>query len=433
MARRTAYLNARLIDPASGLDVAGQLLTEGDTILDLGPDLFAGAEPEDAEVVHCGGRVVAPGLIDSRVFVGEPGGEHRETLASASRAAVAGGVASIVVMPNTSPVIDDPALVEYLARRGREAGCARVYPMAAVTKGLDGQRMTEMGLLASAGAVAFTEGDRAVASALVMRRALSYASTFGVPIVQFPQDADLARDGVMNGGEVAMRLGLLGIPTQAETIVVERDIRLLELSGGRLHVATVSTADAIDAVRRAKRRGLPITAAAAVHSFALNETEVGEYRTFAKTAPPLRDEPDRLAVADGIADGTIDVICSGHDPQDVDSKRLPFEQAAFGIIGLETLLPLSLELYHNGRLGLADLLAKLTCAPARLLGLPGGRLAPGAPADLVIFDPDRPWRIDETRFRSRSKNSPFHGRPVQGQVWRTVVAGEMLHELRAEG
>jgi len=430
--RRVAYLNARLVDPASGYDGPGALLTEGERIADLGPRLFNEGAPGDAEIVHCGGRVLAPGLIDSRVFVGEPGGEHRETMASAARAALAGGVTAIVTMPNTSPVIDDPALVEYVARRGAAAGAARVYPMAAITKGLAGQMMTEMGLLAEAGAVAFTDGTRAVASALVMRRALSYASAFDLPICQYPEDADLARDGVMNEGEVAMRLGLIGIPTQAETIVVERDLRLLELSGGRLHIATLSTADAIEAVRQAKKRGLPVTAAAAAHSFALNETAVGEYRTFAKTAPPLRDESDRQAVARGIADGTIDIVCSAHDPQDVDSKRLPFEQAATGMIGLETLLPLALELHHNGLLPLVKLLARLTSEPARLLKLPGGRLAAGAPADLVLFDPERPWRIDETRFLSRSKNSLLHGRPVQGRVWRTVVGGQAVFESRLE-
>ncbi|MDP6345004.1 MAG: dihydroorotase [Alphaproteobacteria bacterium] len=425
---RIAYLNARLIDPASGLDQAGGLLTEGDTIADLGPGLFADGPPEGAEVVDCGGRVLCPGLIDMRVFVGEPGAEHKETLASASRAAAAGGVTCIIVQPNTEPVIDEVALVEYLKRQARDKAVVRIHPMAAITKGLGGQQMAELGLLAEADAVAFTDADRAVADAGVMRRVLSYASAFDLLICQYPEEPSLGGGGVMNAGEVAMRLGLPGKPTQAETIMIERDLRLVEMTQGRYHAAALSTAQAIEAMRAGKSRGLPVTAAAAVHNFALNETAVGEYRTFTKTAPPLRDEADREAVVAGLADGAIDVICSCHEPQDAESKRLPFELAATGIIGLETMLPLALELYHNGRIDLLALLGKMTAAPAALLGLRGGKLNRGAPADLLIFDPDVPWRIDEGAFRSTSKNSPYDGRPVQGRAWRTVVAGRAVFD-----
>jgi dihydroorotase len=330
-------------------------------------------------------------------------------------------------MPNTNPVIDEVALVEYMARHAREASPVRVLPMAAITKELAGERLTEMGLLAEAGAVAFGDGDRAVTDAQVMRRGLSYATTFDLLICQYPEEPALAREGVMNEGEVATRLGLAGIPKAAEIIMLERDLRLVELTGGRYHAAAVSTAESIEVVRRAKAQDLRITAQALPHSFALNETAVGQYRTFAKTDPPLRAEADRRAVVEGLADGTIDVIASGHAPQDVESKRLPFEQAASGIVGLETLLPLSLELYHNGHLLLIDVIAKLTLAPARLLGLAGGRLKPKAPADLLIFDLDRPWQIDEEAFHSKSKNSPFGGRPVQGATWRSVVAGRTVY------
>ncbi len=419
-----AYTNARLIDPASAMDSPGTLVTEGGLIADLGPDLAA---PDGAEVVDCHGRVLCPGLIDMRVFVGEPGAEHKETLASASEAAAAGGVTCIIVQPNTEPVIDDVALVEYIKRQARDKAVVRIHPMAAITKGLNGEQMAELGLLAEADAVAFTDADRAVADAQVMRRVLSYASAFDLLVCQYPEEPRLAGSGVMNAGEVAMRLGLPGMPTQAETIMVERDLRLVEMTGGRYHAASLSTAQAVEALAVGKARGLPVTASAAVHSFALNEGAVGEYRSFAKTAPPLRDEADREAVVAGLANGTIDVICSGHDPQDVESKRLPFELAATGIIGLETMLPLALELYHNGHMSLIDLLATMTANPAKLLRLRGGKLSPGAPADLLIFDPDKPWRIDEDGFHSKSQNTPYHDRPVQGRAWRTIVDGKVVY------
>ena len=420
----TAYTNARLIDPASGLDTTGALVMEDGLIVELGPDIEV---LDGAEVVDCGGRVLCPGLIDMRVFVGEPGAEHKETLASASEAAAAGGVTCIIVQPNTDPVLDDVALVEYIKRQARDKAKVRIHPMAAITRGLRGEQMAELGLLSQADAVAFTDADRAVVNAQVLRRVLSYASAFGLLVCQYAEEPELAADGVMNEGEVAMRLGLPGIPTQAETIMVERDLRLVEMTGGRYHAACLSTAQAIEAMARGKAAGLPVTAATAVHSFALNEGAVGEYRSFAKTAPPLRNEADRQAVVAGLADGTIDVICSCHDPQDVESKRLPFELAATGIIGLETMLPLALELYHNGDMSLPALLATMTSRPAELLGLRGGKLASGAPADLLVFDPDMPWRIDEDQFHSKSKNTPYHDRPVQGRPWRTIVDGKVVH------
>ena len=431
--QRVAYLNARLVDPANNLDGLGTLLVEDEKIADVGEGLFGDGLPSDIASVDCGGRVLCPGLIDSRVFVGEPGFEHRETLASASQAAAAGGVTTFITMPTTNPVIDDVALVEYMARHARDTAIVRVLPMAAITKGLNGERMTELAMLAEAGAVGFTDGHRAIADSQVMRRCLSYASAFDLLVSQLPVDASLARDGVMNESEIAMRLGLPGIPKQAEIIMLERDIRLVELTGGRYHAAAVSTAESVDAIRRAKARQLPVSAAALPHNFALNETAVGQYRTFAKTQPPLRGEADRRAVVEGLADGTIDIIASGHDPQDVESKRLPFEQAASGIVGLETLLPLALELYHNRHIALLDLVAKLTANAANLLGLSAGRLTAGAPADLLIFDLDLPWQIDDEAFHSKSKNSPFGGRPVQGKTWQTIVAGQRVYPVAEEG
>ncbi len=424
---RRAYCDARLLDPASGLDSRGALLTEDGIIADLGPGLFSDGVPEGIETVDCAGHALCPGLIDMRAFLGEPGASHKETLASASHAAAAGGVTTLVAMPDTEPVIDDVSLVELMARRARDSAIVHVHPTAAITKGLGGAEMTEFGSLAAAGAVAFTDGTHTVANARVMRRALSYASAFDVLIDHFPQEPSLAEDGCMNEGEVATRLGLAGIPPAAEAIALDRDLRLVALTETRYHASHLSTAAALDSIRAAKARGLPVSCSAAPHHFALNETEVGEYRTFAKTAPPLRAESDRRAVVEGLADGTIDVIASGHAPQDQESKRHPFAQAECGIAGLETMLPLALELYHNDQVPLLAVLGAMTAAPARLLRLECGALESGAPADLTLIDLEAPWRIDPEAFRSKSKNSPFEDRPVQGRALRTVVAGREVY------
>ncbi len=431
MTKRTAYVNARLLDPASGLDAIGGLLVEDGKIVDLGPDIFSEGVPEIGQNVDCSGLCLSPGLFDMRVQVREPGEEHKESIASASQAAAAGGVTAMCCLPNTYPVIDDVSVVEFIARRAREKKSVKLFCYGTLTRGLEGRELTEMALLSETGALAFTDGVKGVSDPLVMRRALSYARTFDLLIVQHPEEERLADDGVMNEGEVATRLGLAGIPAVAEVMAVERDLRILSLTGGRYHAAHLSTAAAIDAIRKAKRDGYKVTCDTAPHYFALNETAVGDYRTFAKVSPPLRDEADRRAVVEGLADGTIDVIASDHAPHDEDSKRLPFAQAEFGIIGLETLLPLTLELYHNGDLSLLNALAKVTSAPAELLGRPFGRLQPGAPADLLIFDPDKPRRIDEDTFRSKSKNSPFDERPVQGIVVRTVVEGRTIFTAEA--
>ncbi|HXP31915.1 MAG TPA: dihydroorotase [Stellaceae bacterium] len=426
MSARTLFRNARLLDPASGLDRLGDLMVEDGKIAALGPALARDGLGSDIAIVDCGGACLAPGLVDIRVQLGEPGAEHKETMTTGGLAAAAGGVTTMVALPNTEPVIDELALVEFVARRARDIALANVRTYAAATKGLKGRELTEMGLLAAAGAVAFTDGTAAIADTLVMRRALSYASTFDLLVVQHPEEPSLAMGGAMNEGEIATRLGLPAISPAAEIIMLERDLRLVEITGARYHAAHVSTAAAIDAIRRAKARGLRVSCDTAPHYFALNETAVGEYRTFAKVSPPLRSEPDRRAVVEGLADGTIDAIASDHTPQDQESKRLPFASAEYGIVGLETLLPLALELYHNGHLGLLEVLRKLTARPAELLRLPAGRIEAGAPADLVLFDLDRPWRIDVDGFHSKCKNAPYEGRPVQGRLIRTVLAGRSV-------
>ena len=431
MSRRTAIVGARLLDPASGLDVPGDLLIEDERIADFGSGLRAAGPPEDAAVIEADGACLAPGLVDMRVQLGEPGAEHKETFASGTLAAAAGGVTSLACLPNTAPVIDDPAMVEFVARRARQLKRVKVYPYGALTKGCQGQQLAEMALLMEAGAVGFTDAVRALADSLMVRRAMAYLAPLGGRLIQHPEDPELARDGQMNEGEIATRLGLAGIPAQAEVIMIERDLRLVELTGAHYHVAHISTAAGIEAVRAAKARGLPVTAEAAPLHFALNELEVEGYRTYAKVSPPLRAEDDRRAVVAGLVDGTIDVIVSDHCPQDQDSKRLPFAQAEFGAVGLETLLPVALGLVHDGTLPMLELLDRLTRRPAELLGLDAGRLRKGAPADLVLFDPEAPGRVREEDLHSLSKNTPFEGRLIQGRVLRTLVDGRTIYEALA--
>lgn len=424
---RIAYLNARLLDPASGLDETGALLVSDGRIADFGPQLFRSGAASVRQAIDCQGLCLAPGLIDMRAQLREPGAEHLETLESASDAALAGGVTQIACLPNTQPPIDDVPVVEFIARRARELRKAKIHCYAALTRGLEGREITEFGLLQHAGVVAFTDGEKPLVDAKVMSRALTYSSIFDALIVQHPEDPSLASGGLMNKGELASRLGLAGIPPEAEVIMVERDLRLVAMTGARFHFAHVTTAAAIDAIRRAKQDGLRVTCDTAPHYFALNENAVGDYRTFAKVSPPLRSEDDRRAVVDGLADGTIDTIASDHAPHDQDSKRLPFPQASFGVVGIETLLPLVLELYHNRHLSLLEAIAKVTCNAADVLRIQGGRLRKGAPADLVLFDPERPWRIDEETLHSKSKNTAFGGRPVQGLAHATVVDGRMMY------
>ncbi|MBL8564441.1 MAG: dihydroorotase [Hyphomicrobiaceae bacterium] len=424
---RTAFLNARLVDPATGRDEQGGLLVEGSAIADLGPHLRRNA-PSGADVVDCRGCVLAPGLIDAQVFVGEPGAEHRETLKTASHAAAAGGVTTIVVMPDTKPVIDQVALVDFIQRRARDNAVVHVATMAAATKGLAGEEMAEIGLLKRAGAVAFSNGKESIANTRVMRNVLNYAKDFGALIVHHTEDPYLSRNAAMNSGETATRLGLSGVSKVAEILVLERDLRLVELTRSRYHAAILTCPESLEVVRQAKARGLAVTCGTSINHLTLNEGDIGSYRTFYKMRPPLRSEDDRRAMVEALAAGEIDIIVSSHDPQDADVKRRPFAEAADGAVGLETLLAAGLRLVHGGHVTLNQLLAPMTVNPARLLGLPGGHLAKGYPADLVLFDPDEPWVVNKDLLRSRSKNSPFDEARLQGRVLRTVVAGETVYQ-----
>ncbi|TPI51137.1 MULTISPECIES: dihydroorotase [unclassified Mesorhizobium] len=425
----TVFERARIIDPSRGVDETGTVIVDGKKIAAAGKAALNQGAPEGATIIDCAGKAVIPGLIDGRVFIGEPGGEHRETIASASVAAAAGGVTSIVMMPDTDPVIDNVALVEFVLRTAKDTAIVNIFPAAAITKGLDGREMTEFGLLREAGAAAFTDGRHTISSALVMRRALTYARDFGATIVHETQDADLASSGVMNEGLCASWLGLSGIPREAETIPLERDLALARLTRGSYHAAKISTAMAAASVARAKTDGATVTSGVSIHNLSLNENDVGEYRTFFRLTPPLRAEEDRLAMIEAIRDGTVDIIVSSHDPQDVDTKRLPFADAAAGAIGLETLLGAALRLYHNGDVPLPRLIETLSTAPARLFGLPGGTLKPGAVADLALVDLDEPWIVSESGIRSRSKNTCFEGARLQGKVLQTLVAGRTVFSV----
>ncbi|RXF74646.1 dihydroorotase [Hansschlegelia zhihuaiae] len=422
--RPTLFVNARLVCPATGRDETGSLLVDGGAIAELGPDVPPAGR---ADVVDCRGAVLAPGLIDLGAFMGEPGAEHRETIETASLAAAAGGVTTIVARPDTTPPVDAPEIVDYLKRRARDTASVHVHPMAALTKGIAGVEMTEISLLLEAGAVAFTDGPRSIANARLMRRAMTYARDFGALICCHTEDADLIAGGAMNDGEFASRLGLPGRHKAAEALVLERDVRLALLTGARYHAGLVTCAESLEVVARAKQGGAAVTCGTSIAHLTLNENDVGEYRTFFKLAPPLRHEDDRRALVQALADGVIDVVCSAHDPQDVETKRRPFAEAEDGAIGLETMLAAGLRLVHSGDVPLPKLLAAMSTRPAELLGLPGGALTVGAPADLIVFDPDAPWVLDAQSLKSKSKNTPFDQARFQGRVLRTVVAGRTVY------
>ncbi|MEN6527018.1 MAG: dihydroorotase, partial [Candidatus Polarisedimenticolia bacterium] len=378
--------------------------------------------PKGATVVDCGGKCLAPGIVDWGVKIGEPGERHKESFRTAGAAAAAGGVTTVVTRPDTAPAIDTPEVLEFLHRRALEAGPVRILPMAALTKGRDGREMTEIGFLRDAGAVAFSDA-RAVTSPRVFERCLRYAAGLGALVVGHPQDPVLSEGACMTSGQFASQLGLPAVSPVAERIGLERDLALVESTGVRYHADQRSVAASLPALRRAKEAGLRVTAGTSIHHLTLNEFDVGDYRTFFKLTPPLRSEADRQALVAALAEGLIDVIGSFHTPQDEEEKRLPFEEAASGAVGLETLLPAAMQLYHGGSLTLPGLWRALALRPSRLLGLETGRLAAGAPADLVLFDPDAPFVLDRATLRSKSKNTPYDMRRMQGRVLGTWVGG----------
>ncbi len=423
-----ALLNARLVDPERETETRGGLLITDGVISAVGPGVTRDQIPEGARVVDCAGDVVAPGLIDMRAFVGEPGFEHLETIASLSAAAAAGGVTSVVVRPDANPPVDDPAVVDFILKRARDDAKIHILPSAALTKRLEGKEIAEIGLLAEAGAIAFSDGPCSIADAQTMRRAMTYARDFDALVAPVCKDASLAGQGVMAEGLRASWLGLPGVPREAETIVLDRDLRLVALTGARYHAAMISNRLSIESVRRAREAGLTATCGVSINHLTLNELDVGDYRTFLKLSPPLQAEEEREALVEALAEGVIDVIASDHDPQDVETKRLPFSEAASGAIGVETMLSAALRLVHAGALGLPRLIRAMTLRPAQILRLPAGRLSVGAPADVIRFDPDAPYVLDPADLHSRCRNTPFDAARLEGRVKLTLVAGQVAHE-----
>jgi dihydroorotase len=423
------FTNLRILDPSRGLDETGTIIVRDGVILAAGADARNQGVPEGATVEDCRGLLAVPGLVDARVFVGEPGGEHRETIESAARAAATGGITRFIAMPDTDPVIDDIALVEFVLKRARDNAIVNVHAAAALTKGLRGSEMTEFGLLREAGAVCFTNGREAVHDTLVLRRAMTYAREFGMVIALETRDKYLGAGGVMNEGLLASWLGLSGVPREAEIIPLERDLRVAGLTRAAYHAAKISLPESVDAIALAKARGVNATSAISINHLSLNENDIGEYRTFFKLTPPLRGEDDRKAMVAALAEGRIDIIVSSHDPQDVDTKRLPFADAADGAIGLETMLAAALRLYHSGEVSLMRLIDALSTRPARIFGLDAGTLKPGARADITLIDLDEPWIVSKDAIMSRSKNTPFENARFTGRAVRTYVAGRCVHRI----
>jgi dihydroorotase len=416
------FRNARLIDPEGATERTGNLIVDAGRIAALD----AANPPRDARLIDCAGKCLAPGIVDIGVQVGEPGARHKESFRTAGLAAAAGGVTTMVTRPDTQPSIDTPEVLEFVTRRARAETPVNIRHMAALTRSRAGQEMVEIGFMLDAGAVAFTDVDRVVGDTPVLARCMTYARGLGALIVGHPQDPGLSHGAVATSGKFASLRGLPGVSPMAERMGLDRDLGLVEMTGARYHADQITCARSLPALERAKAKGLDVTAGISIHHLTLNEFDLGDFRTFFKLTPPLRSESDRLAMVEAVATGLIDVICSMHTPQDEESKRLPFEEAAPGAVGLETLLPAAMRLYHADALSLPQLFRALALNPARRFGLPGGRLAEGAPADLVLFDPDAPFVLDRFTLRSKSKNTPFDGARLQGRVLATFVGGAQV-------
>ncbi len=422
--------NVRIVDPSRKLDEVGTIIVGAEgKIIASGADAQNQGAPEGADIRDCHGLTAIPGLVDARVFVGEPGAEHRETIASASKAAAAGGITSFIMMPETDPVIDDIALVEFVKKTARDTADVNVYPAAALTKGLTSAEMTEMGMLQQAGAVAFTNGRYGLNDTQVLRRAMTYAREFGAVIALETREKYLAANGVMNEGLLASWLGLSGIPKETEIIPLERDLRIAALTRAKYHASQISVPESVEAIEVARKRGAKVTCGISINHLSLNENDIGEYRTFFKLYPPLRSEDDRMAMVDALAKGQIDIIVSSHDPQDVDTKRLPFGEAADGAIGLETMLSAVLRLHHAGQVPLMRLIDAMSTRPAEIFGLPGGTLKPGTPGDIALIDLDEPWLVSRDSLLARSKNTPFEDARFSGRAVATYVGGQCVHAL----
>ena len=422
-------INARIIDPKNNIDEIGGLIIDSNgTIKAAGKKVANGNLPSSVNKIDLKKQVLIPGIVDMRVFVGEPGYEYKENFRTLSNAALSGGVTSVVSMPNTNPVIDNVSMVDFLKRRGRDKSKINIFPAASLTKNTEGKQMTEFGLLKRKGIVAFTDGIKTVQNPEVMSRIMNFASQSESLIMQHAEDNVLSNGGLINDGEISTRLGLKGIPFLAEKIIVERDLSFLEEYFCRYHISQISSKKTVSVIKKAKKEGKIFSTGVSINNLSLNENDIGDFKTFLKLSPPLRTESDRQALVESVNDGTIDVIVSDHKPEDEESKRLTFAQAATGASGVETLLPLALELFHNKSIKLNKLIAALTCNPAKILNINKGTLNKGADADLCIFDINKPWVVNKENIKSKSKNTPIEDRKLQGQVLKTFVKGELVHE-----
>ena len=425
------FINGRIMDPSQNLDeVGGLIVDDKGKIKAIGKSVNKENIPAKTEKIDLKGKVLIPGIIDMKVFIGEPGFEYKENFRSLSNAALSGGVTSVVSMPNTSPVIDNVSMVDFILRRGRDKAGINIYPSATLTRNMDGKLMTEFGLLSKKGIVGFTDATKTVQNSEIMSRIMNYASDLDILVMQHPEDHELSKGRCISEGEVSTRLGLKGIPHIAEKIIIERDLSLLEEYPCRYHISQLSSEKSVDVIKKYKKNGLKFSVGVSINNLSLNENDIGDFKTFMKVSPPLRKEEDRKALIQGIKDGLIDVIVSDHKPEDEESKRLPFAQAAEGSIGIETLLSLALELYHNGSLTLKKIIETITCNPAKILKINKGNLKKGSDADLCIFDLDQPWKVDVSKLKSKSKNAAIENRKLQGKVLMTYLKGESVFNLQ---
>ena len=422
-------INTRIIDPQNNIDeVGGILIDENGKIKAVGKKVTKENASKDCKIIDCKGNISIPGIVDMRVFVGEPGFEYKENFRTLSEAALSGGVTSVVTMPNTMPVIDNGSILDFTKRRAKDKSQIKIYPLATLTKNLEGNEMSEFGLLGIIGAIGFTDGIKCVQNNRVMDKIFNYSKNLNSLIIQFPQDNELSADGAINEGDISTRLGLKGIPDIAEKIIIERDLSLLELYKNRYHISTISSKTSLPVIETYKKKGLEFTTGVSINNLSLNENDIGDFRTFLKLSPPLRTENDRLALIDAIKNGLIDVIVSDHKPEDEESKRLPFQQAATGASGIETLLSLTLELYHNQSCDLKTLIKTLTCNPAKILNINAGNLSIGADADIAVVNLDKPWVIEKEKIKSKSKNTAIEKRKMQGKVEKTFINGNLVFE-----